>query len=727
MNRGIVLLSYDVISKSTPVADEPDDPPKVRKIPAMRRMPLITAAVTVTLLLVGVSPVAAQLEGFEILPQPKRVSFEAGPGLTVGGLHTLVLGAGTKRPAAMPSLLDPLPTGTGTGAGVLLLTRGSTALTPEHPEGYELVITGNFVRISGRGEAGLFYGCQTLQQLLEDARDRGAEIPAMRIIDWPEIDYRAVHFDVKHHLDRMEYYYDAIDRLAAMKINAVIFELEDKLRYRRQPVVGADNAMSIEEVAALTRYARDRHIEISPLVQGLGHAAFILKHEEYHDLRDDPTNDWAFDPLNERTYEVQFDLYLDAIEATPGSRYLHIGGDEVEVGASEAGRASGLSSFELQMQWLERVAAFAAEHDRIPIMWDDMPLKHAGVWSTIVNNDYTDEEVDRIWEKGWQDLAESIDLFPTNSVYMRWNYWAPTLRGNIRTLEWYRAHGLQAMTATAAQTTWPIHPRQGGNTVSIRDFNRLTAEHDLDGILCTAWDDSSPHMEFYWRGWMAHAEYAWSPNGRSIEEFNAAYGQRRFGPAGREMAPAVHYGLEAALNAGDVILRQRRGRRGPFRTPADAFEAALTMPDPDAPGAWRERNAGRLVTARTELDRYRVTAAIFDELMNRATRGRFALRLMSALNDVQAFAWRLLLATAECDTRGRDAAGPQLMTEIERFAEAEANFLAVFGETRFLNNPPGYQLDQNRSPHLANVRNDPSWIFAIESGYCARALAWLER
>ena len=113
--------------------------------------------------------------------------------------------------------------------------------------------------------------------------------------------------------------------------------------------------------------------------------------------------------------------------------------------------------------------------------------------------------------------------------------------------------------------------------------------------------------------------------------------------------------------------------------------------------------------------------------MNRATRSRYALRLMSALNDVQASTWRLLLATAECDTRGRNACRPRLMAEIERFREAEAHFLAVFGETRFLSNPPGYQLDQNRAPHIANVRNDPSWIFALESGYVERVLAWLER
>ena len=69
----------------------------------------------------------------------------------------------------------------------------------------------------------------------------------------------------------------------------------------------------------------------------------------------------------------------------------------------------------------------------------------------------------------------------------------------------------------------------------------------------------------------------------------------------------------------------------------------------------------------------------------------------------------------------------RLLAEIKRFEDAEAHFLAVFTETRFPNNPPGYKLDQNFHPHLANVRNDPSWIFALESGYCANARAWLGR
>ena len=118
--------------------------------------------------------------------------------------------------------------------------------------------------------------------------------------------------------------------------------------------------MTIEQWQKLSEYAHARNISISPLVQGLGHASFVLKHEQYKSLRDDPESDWAFDPLNPKTYEVQYDLYLDALEALPHGKYLHVGGDEVKT----TGRNSGKSALELQLIWLNKVCQFAEEKGR---------------------------------------------------------------------------------------------------------------------------------------------------------------------------------------------------------------------------------------------------------------------------------------------------------------------------------------------------------------------------
>ena len=206
-------------------------------------------------------------------------------------------------------------------------------------EGYTLEITRNVINITAKDGAGLLYAFMTLQQLMEDAREQDIPLPLCSIRDFPLLSYRAIHIDVKHHRETMDYYYRLMDKLARYKVNAVIAEMEDKLKYERQPVVGSADALSMEQWKDLSDYAMERNIEISPLIQGLGHASFILKHERYRNLRDDPQSDWAFNPLDPGTYEVQYDLYLDALEATPYGRYLHIGGDEVHT----TGRSSGKS------------------------------------------------------------------------------------------------------------------------------------------------------------------------------------------------------------------------------------------------------------------------------------------------------------------------------------------------------------------------------------------------
>ena len=282
---------------------------------------------------------------FQLLPQPQSIEVLSGKGFMYNELTFVSTTSGTPVPVLGP-LADVLPRNRRSGKGLYLQL--SDQHVPDSPEGYVLEVNDKGVAVTARTEAGLFYGCQTLEQLLEDSRDFGREIPRMKITDYPAIAYRAVHLDTKHHLDRMDYYYRMIDRLARYKVNAIIWELEDKLRFPRRPETGAPNAISKQEMQALCRYAKERNVEISPLVQGLGHAGFILKH--HWELRENPASDWEFCPSDPRTYEVQFDLYLDALEAMPYGKYLHVGGDEITaIGIDDRCKATGKTAFELQM------------------------------------------------------------------------------------------------------------------------------------------------------------------------------------------------------------------------------------------------------------------------------------------------------------------------------------------------------------------------------------------
>src|SRR5690242_6689776 len=215
---------------------------------------------------------------FKLLPQPQKIELLNDKGLSASSLQHVFLNGSISKPV-LYGLLKSLPLANKDGVSILTLKVSQDNDLPQSPEGYILEIKNEQAIIRARNEAGLFYGCITLSQLLDDASDQNIIIPALKITDYPDIAYRAIHLDLKHHLDAGRYYYSMMDRLAQIKINAIIVEFEDKLRYRKASVVGASDAISVEEFAAISRYAKERNIEISPLVQGLGHAAFILKHE----------------------------------------------------------------------------------------------------------------------------------------------------------------------------------------------------------------------------------------------------------------------------------------------------------------------------------------------------------------------------------------------------------------------------------------------------------------
>jgi hypothetical protein len=481
--------------------------------------------------------------------------------------------------------------------------------------------------------------------LLDDARDQLIEIPACRITDYPEIPYRAIHLDLKHHLDAGRYYYDMIDRLSAVKINAIIVEFEDKLRYRKAPLVGSPNAISIEEFAKLSNYASARFIEISPLVQGLGHASFILKHEEYKNLRDDSTSDWVFDPLNPATYDLQFALYEDAIAATPNGKYLHVGGDEVgALGKSELSKKSGMKPIELQMYWLKKVSDFAEAHHRIPIFWDDMVFKLAGLYETTYDSSIKVEQVKERWKKNQAFLDEKLPIFPTNCVYMRWNYDDATLPGNQLALDWYKKNKLHAMAATAAQTMWPMLPRNRSNFQPIKDFCRLTAEKKLDGILCTVWDDCSVHLETIWRGLYDFALFSWNYEDIPVEKAHEAFRHRYYAPALAAASNDFQDLLEDALPFWETALLSEGDRNNYHRD-----VKLIGTPDANMPGAWNAKYKTKLEQAAKAVKEYEVINTRIRNAQQAARRNGYTLAIMQQVNELQIYPAKVLLLLEEYD------------------------------------------------------------------------------
>jgi hexosaminidase len=585
----------------------------------------------------------------------------------------------------------------------------------QSPESYRLEITNEKIIIQAQSQAGLFYGFITLNQLIEDAIAQDTPLPLLEINDAPKIAFRPIQIDVKHHLEKKSYYYDLLDELAQLKINGIILEIEDKLQYKRRSEVGSADALSIDEWRAISDYAIARNIKISPLVQGLGHASFVLKHEKNKHLRDDPASDWAFNPLDPETYEVQFDLYLDAMEAFPHGKYLHVGGDEVQT----TGRESGKSALELNLIWLNKVTDFAAEHDRIPIFWDDMPLKQAGLMRPIYDAKMPKVTVDSIWQANEPKLNRFIEQFPKNCVYMRWNYHMAESYGNGKAMDWFSSNGFQVMGATAGQTRWTLMPQRESNIDQIRIFAEQSINRNYNGLLLTLWDDDSPHFELYKRGINAFAEFSWGGLKRSKEEFKKAYRHRKFGSRFQSEDYAFIDALDKPVGVWTNLLVEEGIHRNSLNQRENPIEEhIIDLPDFDNKGAWSEKYAGRLAKLEAQRKIVEKVQNTLQQIQTEGTKAGYNLKVYNQVGNLVDYNFRLMQTLNAFDIAQNDtekANALETLNEMKaEFNQVRAKFEEVYSQTRILNKPEGYILDQDHHRHPANQSVNFDWQFTSE-------------
>lgn len=641
---------------------------------------------------------------FVLLPSPQQFDIQGISDIQPTEYYSCYITAGTDFPI-IQELRYLVPAKSQSEAQIILSVDNSIDISEE---GYEINISSDQVEVRGKDQAGLLYGVMTLEQLIKDAQDQEVNLPQAYIKDFPLLAYRAIHLDIKHHLEKKQYYFQLMDRLAKHKINAVILEFEDKVKYKSQPVIGSEDAWTVEDWRGLSEYAKERNIEISPLVQGLGHASFILKHNEYKHLRDDPESDWAFNPLDPETYEVQFDLYEEALQATPFGKYLHIGGDEVHT----TGRGSGKSALELQLIWLNKVCKYAEEQGRTPIFWDDMPLKFAEVYRPMFDTEISNEEVDQIWAKNESRLLEFIDQFPKNCIYMRWNYSSPDTYGNLKAMEWFTSKGFQVMGATAGQTRWVLMPQNQSNMGNIRSFALSSIDKGLNGLLLTLWDDDSPHFELYSRGILAFAEYSWAGDQRTLDETNEAFMHRFFGHKVEELAFIDM--LEEPVGKWKNMLVQKGSRNDVVKN----SDVVIGLPDLGNPGDWTKQNAERLTTARELLQACDSVDKLIYKAKIKATRNRYTLEVYQQVSELIKYSSQMLLTLEEFDQPSELTDQAEKLKALEglqtRFDEVRTKFESVYGQTRVLTKPDNYILDQDHHRHSANQTNSFDWQFIAE-------------
>lgn len=379
-------------------------------------------------------------------------------------------------------------------------------------EGYRIETSGGRIIISASGPAGFYYGVQTLVQLIQ--RDsRRIFVKGMIINDWPDIPLRAVHYDTKHFQEKKEYVFDFIRILAGYKINMLIWEWEDKLAYTSHPEIGAPGAFTIEEMQEFTRYARKFHIQIVPLVQGLGHVSFILKHPENKHLRELKSDNWGFCPLREGTYELMSDLVKEAIEATPGSEYFHIGCDEtyvlgkgIECGCRDKAEKEG--KYTLMETYINRVAGQVIKSGRTPMAWDGG-----------YNPDEKIKPVKGLFTPGGFD--ERLDSASRAEGYPLYVYDPNPGIEHLFLPYFYREN-----------EKGPVKPHLEDSYSVITEAAKSGR---YSGMISTSWNCSGVHNQIWMLRYITAAEYSWNGKEPGLEEFVNSYFLNYYGPDSKDM------------------------------------------------------------------------------------------------------------------------------------------------------------------------------------------------
>lgn len=253
-------------------------------------------------------------------------------------------------------------------------------------QAYQLQITEDGIRIRGGDAAGVFYGVGTLSQVLQQ---HGATLPHLAVNDHPEIAVRGVMLDAsRDKVPTMETLYALIDRLAGWKINHLQLYLEHTFAYRSHPEVWAKaSPFTGEEILEIDAFCRERHIELVPNQNSLGHMERWLKHERYTHLAEKPEGfnlPWgpyspptSLNPVDPESIALISSLY-DELLPHFTSKWLNVGGDEPwELGQGRSQPVvAEIGEGRVYLNYLLKLYAEVTRRGYHMMFWDDIIVKY---------------------------------------------------------------------------------------------------------------------------------------------------------------------------------------------------------------------------------------------------------------------------------------------------------------------------------------------------------------
>ena len=365
-------------------------------------------------------------------------------------------------------------------------------------QGYVIRATDSGVLVAGRTAQGLFYGVQTLRQLLrpEGPGGKTLAIPALVIRDWPSMEWRGVSDDISRGpVPTLDYLKMQIRTLAEYKINLLGFNMEHVFDFQTQALVSPkEAALTPAEIKELVEYASKYYITLLPEQQAFGHLHQFLKYEIYSDLAETP-HGHVLTPTNPKTYDFIRQVYGEVVPLFPGP-FFHIGSDETfELGLGQTKALAAQQGLgRVYLEHLQKVFEIMQPYHKQLMFWGDIAVKY----------------------------PELLTILPKDMIAVPWDYDPKPSYENIITP--YTGAGLRVVVAPGAGNWGVIWPNLESAFVNIRNFVRDGQKHQAIGALNTTWnDDGESLVDMVWPGLVFGAAASWQPSESSIDDFKSSY------------------------------------------------------------------------------------------------------------------------------------------------------------------------------------------------------------
>ena len=351
-----------------------------------------------------------------------------------------------------------------------------------NPQEYHIIVIGNYIMVSAPTPQGLFYGAQSLKQIIRHQllTENNLNIPWYYIFDYPSLEYRGWMDDISRGpIPTTEFIKEEIRRLAEYKFNFFNLYTEHLFKLDEYPDIAPTDGLTAEEIKELTEYAKDYYIEFIGNQQCFAHAEKTLDNPFYNDIKDTRFN---FNPGVEDTYEFLETLLGETAQAYE-SKYFNINCDETEsLGNGNAkSYVDSLGAENAYCQHINKVYDILQKYDKDVMMWGDILAKN----------------------------PEMIKQLPENMQFIVWSYGGRESFDEM--IAPFKNSGHTFWVAPGASCWASCFPNMDNYIVNIANFARDGYKNGAKGVINTAWDDYGETMfNEVWHAMVWCAETSWN-------------------------------------------------------------------------------------------------------------------------------------------------------------------------------------------------------------------------